>query len=88
MEVRMMPELLTAVESPLTEPRLESVEDHIIQVIRLRTGGMIRNLRVDVGADRVRLTGRTTSFYNKQLATHAAMSAACEHPLSNEIVVT
>lgn len=83
----MMPELLATVDTPPSKPYSESVEDHIAHVIRVRTGGMIRNLRVDVGVDHVRLTGRTTSFYNKQLATHAVMSAMCEHPLSNEIVV-
>lgn len=82
-----MPELLSVVETPVLNPRPESVEERIAHVIRLRTGGMIRALRVDVGEERVRLTGRTTSFYNKQLATHAAMDALSGQPLSNDIIV-
>jgi hypothetical protein len=35
----------------------------------------------------VTLTGRTTSFYNKQLATHAALEALVGQTLSNLIEV-
>ena len=63
------------------------VEMHVEDVIRLRTGGMIRELRVDVGSDRVTLSGCTSSFYNKQLATHAAMEAIGTQALNNDIVV-
>lgn len=83
-----MPQMLSP--TPATPVRLlrpEPVEVRVAQVIRLRTGGTIRGLRVDVGGDRVTLTGRTTSFYNKQLATHAAMGALGDQPLSNDIIV-
>lgn len=45
------------------------------RVIRNRTGGQIRELRVDVLKGEVVLSGRTTTYYTKQLATHAAMDA-------------
>ena len=48
---------------------------------------MIRGLRVEVGQDNVILTGRTTTFYSKQLATHAALDALDDRSLSNHIVV-
>ena len=82
-----MPELMSAVETSVFDSRPEPVEEHVAHVILLRTGGMIRGLRVDVAEDRVRLTGRTTSFYNKQLATHAAMDALAGQSLRNDIVV-
>jgi hypothetical protein len=66
-----------------SDPVVESVE----RVVRMRTGGMIRGLRVEVGDDRVTLTGRTSSFYNKQLATHAALEALVGQTLSNLIEV-
>lgn len=45
------------------------------RVIRNRTGGQIRELRVDVFNGEVKLSGRTTTYYTKQLATHAALDA-------------
>lgn len=45
------------------------------RVIRNRTGGQIRELRVDVFNGEVVLSGRTTTYYIKQLATHAALDA-------------
>jgi hypothetical protein len=45
------------------------------RVIRNRTGGQIRELRVDVFNGEVILTGITSTYYTKQLASHAAMDA-------------
>jgi osmotically-inducible protein OsmY len=45
------------------------------RVIRNRTGGQIRELRVDVFNGEVVLTGQTSTYYTKQLATHAALDA-------------
>ena len=45
------------------------------RVIRNRTGGPIRELRVDVFNGEVILTGQTSTYYTKQLATHAALDA-------------
>lgn len=61
--------------------------ERIEEIVRLKTGGMIRGLRVEVGQDNVILTGRTTTFYSKQLATHAALDALDDRSLSNHIVV-
>jgi hypothetical protein len=61
--------------------------DQIEQFIRVRTGGMIYNLRVEVLDDSVVLSGRTSTYYNKQLASHAAQSALEEQPLRNDIEV-
>ena len=51
-----------------------------------RTSGQIRDLSVAVVSRGVVLSGRTASFYSKQLAQHAAMQMS-ELPLVNEIEV-
>lgn len=65
----------------------DQLADQIEQFIRVRTGGMIYNLRVEVLDDSVVLSGRTSTYYNKQLASHAAQSALEEQPLRNDIEV-
>ena len=74
-------------DRPSREKPADRVVERIEKVVRLRTGGMIRGLRVEVGENRVVLTGRTSSFYNKQLATHAALGALGGQTLSNLIEV-
>lgn len=65
----------------------DRVGQRIENVVRLRTGGMIRGLHVEVGETSVVLTGCTTCFYNKQLATHAALGALRGQTLKNLIEV-
>ncbi len=72
---------------PVRSRNFDRIVENIEQVVRIRTGGMIRGLHVEVGEGRVTLTGRTTSFYNKQLATHAALEALVGQTLSNLIEV-
>jgi hypothetical protein len=65
----------------------QTISERIERCVRLRTGGMIRGLRVDVTDEEVVISGRTTTYYNKQLATHAALDAAKEISLKNDIEV-
>ena len=65
----------------------QAISERIERCVRLRTGGMIRGLRVDVQDEDVVISGRTTTYYNKQLATHAALDAAKEISLTNDIEV-
>ncbi len=64
-----------------------SIREQVERVVRSRTGGMIRELRVDVLDDRVVITGRTATYYTKQLATHAALDLLEDVSLTNEIDV-
>jgi hypothetical protein len=68
----------------------ESLAEAILRLVQLQTGGRIRDLEVAVngnGRDVV-ISGRTTSYYVKQLATHAALDLAGEFKtLSNDIIV-
>lgn len=74
--------LQTVTQSP------QALSEVVERFVRSRTGGMIRGLRVNVTNRDVVLTGRTTTYYNKQLATHAALDALTEDAvLTNEIEV-
>lgn len=91
----MTPEIYceTAPEAPLSSSQeisgssLREIAETVERYVRLRTGGTIRSLHVEVQDGEVILTGRTSTYYNKQLATHAALDAADELSLTNEIQV-
>lgn len=55
--------------------------------VRTLIGGRIQGLEVYSESDRVVLTGSTSEYYHKQLATHAAQDASDGQVLANEIVV-
>uniref|UniRef100_A0A7C2JZT8 BON domain-containing protein n=1 Tax=Schlesneria paludicola TaxID=360056 RepID=A0A7C2JZT8_9PLAN len=70
----------------VTAPR-QSVADQIERVVRSRTGGRIRDLRVSVRGDRVVISGETSTFYDKQLASHAALQSVDSLLVQNDLVV-
>ena len=55
--------------------------------VRAKTGWQIRELVVRVHGEGVTLQGLCNTFYAKQLAQEAAMSATQDAPLSNQIFV-
>lgn len=55
--------------------------------ITSRTSGRIRNLRVEAAGDAIILSGRTTTYYIKQLATQIAMDEYSTLLLENSIEV-
>lgn len=61
----------------------ETIRGEILE----RTGGKIHDLRVEVRDTEVRLRGRCSTFYCKQLAQHAAMALIDGGSLTNEIEV-
>ena len=61
--------------------------DTVRREILERTGGKIHDLRVEVRDTEVRLHGRCSTFYCKQLAQHAAMALIAGGTLVNEIEV-
>ena len=73
--------LQTCSESPLA--LIERIERHV----QSRTGGMIRGLRIELVGEEVVISGRTTTYYNKQLATHAVLDAVEGYSLTNDIEV-
>jgi hypothetical protein len=56
-------------------------------VVRQATGQAVRDLRVDVTGETVRLQGVCSTYYCKQLAQQAVMSLLSDELLHNEIEV-
>lgn len=59
----------------------------IQQWVQQRTHGTIDNLAVSIVNNVIVLSGRTTTYYSKQLATEAARKTPGELELSNQIDV-
>ncbi|MBM3971561.1 MAG: phospholipid-binding protein [Planctomycetes bacterium] len=83
----MTPQALVDQTPGLADCSVRELADTVERCVRLRTGGTIRSLHVEVTAGEVILSGHTSTYYNKQLATHAALDAAKELSLTNEIKV-
>lgn len=68
----------------LSEPQLQhDLERHVIS----RTNRRVRDLQVEVLADRVVLHGRTTTYHVKQLAQHGVRDMLPTVELENAIEV-
>jgi hypothetical protein len=66
----------------------ESLGDQISRLVQSRTGGRIRGLNVEVINRDVVISGRASTYYLKQLATHAALDLAVQFAsLTNDIAV-
>lgn len=66
-----------------TQSDVRSLEDWMRQRLR----GRIAGLRLGLREDGVVLTGRTTSYYAKQIAQHTLLNATSLPLLANEIEV-
>ncbi len=62
-------------------------QEQIRQVVDSRTSGRIRGLQVAVEDSKVVISGRATTYYSKQLATHAALDVADTMVIQNDVVV-
>jgi hypothetical protein len=73
----------------LVPPKPEFVEliEQVEQAVHSRTGGRIRGLRIQVEGGCLVISGRTSTYYNKQLATHAVRDAVDELSVLNQIEV-
>jgi osmotically-inducible protein OsmY len=65
----------------------EQLVAEIERSVQQRTGNRVRELRVEVVRQGVRLQGRCASYYCKQLAQQAVMDVAAQYELTNEIEV-
>jgi len=78
-------------DSTMSRLGLEAPIDDLVarveRIVRCRTGGRIRDLRVQVHGADVIISGVSCTYYAKQLATHAALSELNDRTLSNEIEV-
>lgn len=69
------------------DPTLETLIVTVHEVIQHRTNGLIRDLDVAVHDGVLVLSGRTSRYYYKQLATSAALEASGDRPVENGIAV-
>jgi hypothetical protein len=75
---------VTSIEFRLTPGMLA---DRIERIIRWRTAGRIRDLKVEINRAGVYLSGHCLTYYLKQLAQHAAMELAAGEQVINDIQV-
>ena len=69
-----------------------SSESHVLleqveQAVHAKTGGRIRGLRVRIDEGCLVVSGRTSTYYNKQLATHAVRDAVLDMTVQNDVEV-
>ena len=64
-----------------------TLREALERVVRSRTGGLVRSLRVDVIDGEIIISGRAMTYYAKQLATHAALSLGEQLTVCNNIEV-
>jgi len=62
--------------------------EQIRQLVENRTSGRIRGLCVSVEGPRLVISGQTSTYYSKQLATHAALDLALQLVIQNDVVVS
>ncbi len=65
----------------------DRIEEIVEREVRLRTSGRIRELEVRVADGQLVIRGRTSTYYAKQLVTHAALENAEELSVMNEVEV-
>lgn len=61
--------------------------DQVEQAVQVRTGGRIRDLQIRLSEGRVIVSGRTSTYYLKQLATHAIRDAVDDLSVQNDVEV-
>lgn len=73
---------------PETLAEAEELAASIERAVQRETGRGVQDLSVEVNQDGVRLRGRCTTYYCKQLAQHAAMGIPGGDRLTNSIEVS
>lgn len=68
-------------------PSLERLASLVEQNVRRRVGGVIQELTVEVQDGQLILSGRTSSYYQKQLISQAALDAAEDAVIRNDVEV-
>ena len=61
--------------------------DQVEQAVQVRTGGRIRDLQIRLSEGRVIVSGRTSTYYLKQLTTHAIRDAVDDLTVQNDVEV-
>jgi hypothetical protein len=72
---------------PCIDPRTSDGVTELEALIQYRLSGQVRNFRLEIAHDGVVLRGNARTYYAKQLAQEALMSATALPILANEIEV-
>jgi hypothetical protein len=73
---------------PETLEEAEELAASIERAVQYETGRGVADLMVEVSSQGIRLKGRCSSYYTKQLAQHAAMRIPGGDRLTNSIEVS
>jgi len=74
--------------TPVPTPhQLSELLGQVEQAVQARTGGRIRGLQIRVNEGCLVVSGSTSTYYNKQLATHAIWDAVEDMTVQNEVEV-
>jgi len=73
--------------APRNLPKSESVSDELLRRIDSHTARQVQDLRIDCDGSRVTVTGRSRTYYIKQLVTQAILNSMPAMKLANEIAV-
>lgn len=65
----------------------EKFAERLARLVQRRTGGMIRELRVEIKPEGIYLDGHCTAYYLKQLAQEAVLAITEDQKLFNKIAV-
>lgn len=76
-------ELMTVVLDSLPRTLAERIEG----AVRERTGGRIRGLRVEIEEGQIVISGRVSTYYTKQLVTHAVLESTGDFFVVNDVSV-
>ena len=76
----------TTVEAPSLLDDL-MLQQELVRCVESKTSRAVRGLEIDCCEGRVRVTGRSRTYYVKQLVTQAILSTCPEADLENEIHV-
>ncbi len=73
--------------SEIADGTPQNLAESLRDSIRIRTNGSIRGLEVTINGGAIVISGRTSRYYYKQLATSAVLAAIEQHELTNQIQV-
>ena len=87
MDIEKQTQPLQVVELKLADVKLVELIDQIEQAIRSKTGSRIQSLQIEIADRLIIVSGRTSTYYSKQLATQAIRETADHMRVQNEVEV-
>ena len=67
--------------------RMNSIGDELLRRVQSQTARQVQDLRIDYDGSQLTVTGRSRTYYIKQLVTQAILDAVPAIRLANEIAV-